>query len=179
MRISKNTREVLKAIALVAGISIAIVIPNAAVALSAILKLQKKGKKRYELRKHVEKLHEEGMLTLSGDTITLTKRGKDLLAVVALDQLSVPSTKWDGVWRVVAYDIPIGKDKSRDLFRKTIRQIGFKQIQKSIFVFPYESKEEIAIAAHVCNVSSYVLYMHAQDIPRESDMIKIFQLDTK
>ncbi len=177
MRISKNTIAVLKFVAMLGAVGTALVIPNAAIGVKAFLDAEKNIQRRAKLKKHLMRLDSEGVIILSGDVVTLTKKGKELLGFVQLDQLHVEISEWDKIWRVVTYDVPITSNKYRDAFRKAIEGIGFIQIQKSVFIFPYECKEEVAIAAQICHVAQYVLYMHAQDVPNATKLMKRFHLD--
>ena len=127
------------------------------------------------IRKKIKELEAEGYISLGDDKIKLTKKGKYLLEHTDIYDIKIPIQKWGKKWRIVAYDIPNEKSKLRNIFRSGLVNLGFKYLQKSLFVIPYECKEEIAILASRSCVSDYVIYMHADDIPQEIKYIKIFK----
>ena len=51
--------------------------------------------------------------------------------------------KWDRKWRIILFDIPEKIRKARDVFRYHLNQLGFYEFQKSVFVHPYNCKDEI------------------------------------
>lgn len=46
--------------------------------------------------------------------------------------------KWDGLWRVVIYDIPEKNRNKRDKLRKWLKRFGFAQWQISVWVSPHQ-----------------------------------------
>jgi hypothetical protein len=69
----------------------------------------------------------------------------------------------DGLSSVVMFDVPEQKHKSRDCLRRYLLKQGFVQIQKSVFISPFQvSKEflefiqEIDLAANVTILSAKV-----------------------
>lgn len=53
--------------------------------------------------------------------------------------------KWDGKWRAIIFDIPELTRKDRDFLRRELRWIGFKELQKSVWIFPYEIEKELIV----------------------------------
>lgn len=56
-------------------------------------------------------------------------------AAIKLDKFE---KKWDGVWRLVIYDIPETKKTEREYLRATLRALGFGKIQDSCLASPYD-----------------------------------------
>lgn len=52
------------------------------------------------------------------------------------------SRKWDKKWRVVIFDIPEKRKKLRDELRMQLKLLGFKQLQKSVWIYPFEMDQE-------------------------------------
>jgi DNA-binding transcriptional regulator PaaX len=78
---------------------------------------------------------------------------------------------------VVAYDIPDDNKKARDYFRQKLELLGFIKIQESLFSFPYECKQEIAVFAQSLGIAPFVMYMQTNRIPFESRYLKSFGLN--
>lgn len=49
---------------------------------------------------------------------------------------------WDRKWRIVMYDIPEDKKTAREQIRRLIKQLGFVQLQRSVWVHPLPCLEQ-------------------------------------
>lgn len=105
--------------------------------------------------------------------LELTEKG---LKEISWDSIGKRSRvgKWDGLFRIVMFDIPEDKKQTREVIRKKLVEIGFIQIQKSVFIFPFECKEEIDAICYFCSAKQYLKYMITNVIEGEDDIIKIF-----
>jgi len=78
--------------------------------------------------------------------IVLTEEGRKRAGKYQIDDLEIERPKkWDKKWRVVIFDIPNVVGASRNVFRKKLKEFGFYSLQKSVWVYPYSCKEEIAL----------------------------------
>jgi len=59
----------------------------------------------------------------------------------------------------VSFDIPESLHRGRDLFRRAIKRMGFKQIQKSLWVCNKNVGSFIDLAASEYKVSNYIVYI--------------------
>jgi DNA-binding transcriptional regulator PaaX len=125
-------------------------------------------RKRYSVNRSVNTLVENGLLELSGDKIELTERGLALVNHFQIEKITIGAQKWDGVWRIVAYDIPEELRHQRDNFRHRLRELGFTKIQGSMWLIPWECKEEIAILARYFNISPFVMYLLTDYVPNQT-----------
>lgn len=50
--------------------------------------------------------------------------------------------KWDGRWRLVLFDIPIGQNAQRERLRRYLRSKGFGYLQNSVWVTPDPLEQE-------------------------------------
>ena len=55
----------------------------------------------------------------------------------------------DGEWRIVIFDIPEKFKKAREALRMKLKELGFLELQKSVFIFPYECEDEINFIVEV------------------------------
>ena len=78
--------------------------------------------------------------------IVLTNRGKREIKSFSIDTVNIiKPTKWDNKWRILIFDIPIRFRKGRDGLRWKIKELGFCQLQKSVWVYPYPCEKEISM----------------------------------
>lgn len=91
-----------------------------------------------------------------GDSVRLTNKAK----IKIIDQIAGMETE-DGKFRLVSFDIPETKRANRNNFRRAIKRIGFKQIQKSLWATEKNVSDLVELAADEYKVSDYVAYFVA------------------
>lgn len=134
-------------------------------------------KEKYKYKKTINKLIEEDVIYLSGEVIRLTEKGKHLLERIEIDDMRINSDKkWDGIWHIVCYDIPESKKKEREYLRCKLSKLNFRFVQKSLWVNPYECKEEIAIIAQNLGIAPFVAYLNTNYLPNQKKLIHYFDL---
>jgi len=92
--------------------------------------------------------------TNNTESIVFTDKAK----LIVVDKLINKSPRND-YWHFVSFDIPERKRLGRDQFRRTIKRMGFKQIQKSLWVSDKNVGEYIEMASLEFGVSEYVVYL--------------------
>src|SRR3989338_118105 len=89
------------------------------------------------------------MAGLNKNKIVILKeeKGKKIVKEIQFDNLKIDKPKiWDGKWRIVIFDIPENeRRRMRDAMRQKLQKIGFYQMQKSVWVFPYPCEKEIRL----------------------------------
>jgi DNA-binding transcriptional regulator PaaX len=76
-------------------------------------------------------------------TIKLTEKGKIKALTYRFQEMKINDGEWDKKWRMVVFDIPEKLKASRNALREKLKELGFYELQKSVWVFPYECKNEI------------------------------------
>ena len=82
--------------------------------------------------------------------VSLTKKGAQEYLKYKIEKKK--KKKWDGKWRIVIFDILENQRRIRDLLRSRLRWFGFKELQKSVWIFPYDVRKEIEELLEICNV---------------------------
>jgi len=173
-RISKKQKEIIKIVGKGLILASAIFAPN----IIQLLRPKNRNEK-YRYKKSIKKLFDDEIIYLFGEEIKLTDKGKELLGLVQIEDIQVPpKDDWNGIWQIVCYDVPEKKRKERDYFRAKLTEIGFKFVQDSLWVYPYECKEEIAIIAQNLGIAPYVAYLNTEYLPQQEKLLKYFNLDT-
>jgi len=134
-----------------------------------------------ELRKEIRNLYRSKAIKRQENedgsiTITLTEKGKLRALNYHLDKIKIEDNDWDGKWRIVAFDIPEKLKGGRDALREKIKKIGFYELQKSVWVFPYNCKNEIDFIIEFFNMRKYVRFGTLDFIDNELHLKKIFKL---
>lgn len=154
-----TVKDVLKILGISAIVISSIALPNIAIAYNSLDKAWKKYK-RGDLGRIIKRLHKQQVIKISeknGETILeISEKGKKKLLKYDFDSL-VLSKHRDGKLRVVSFDIPNSKKLARDIFRKKLKELQFKQVQKSIFITAYPCKKEIQFVVNLLGISDYVM----------------------
>jgi DNA-binding transcriptional regulator PaaX len=109
--------------------------------------------------------------------MTLTEKGKKRILLYNFEQMIIPKpNKWDKKWRIVTFDIPENLKKARNALRTKLKDLGFLKYQKSIFIYPYECKDEVDFVIEFFDIRSYVRYIVAENLDNELDFRKQFEL---
>jgi len=103
--------------------------------------------------------------------VTITSLGSKMAKTYELDDLQIKKPEqWDGFWRFIAFDIPSKNPKSklaRQCLINKLRDVGFVMVQKSLWVHPYECREELAVIARAFEVEPYVYFFVAHDFDKD------------
>lgn len=108
--------------------------------------------------------------------VILSERGKKRSIQRNLDSLKLKQKPWDGYWRIVIFDIPEENKKAREAFREKLMTLGFKPVQKSVFIHYLEARDEIDFLVEVFDVRSYVRYGILKEITNAAELKYHFNL---
>jgi len=84
--------------------------------------------------------------------------------------------KWDGIWRIVIFDIQENEKTARNALRLKLKELGFYQLQKSVFIHPYPCLNEIQFIEEIFKVGSYINFIEAQKIEGDEWLKQKFNL---
>ena len=82
----------------------------------------------------LKRLRENGLVNFVDDKtleLRLTDKGK---SQALWTKMRLEDEKWDGLWRLVIWDIPEKRRNARDLLRHQLKQLGFEKLQNSVWV---------------------------------------------
>lgn len=111
--------------------------------------------------------------------VYLKDKGKPLLmkySLKALFDFKNKKKKWDRRWFIVFFDVPEIQRNKRDYLRNFLKQLGFYPYQKSVYLFPYECKQEINLIKKIVEGGKYMKYVVAEKIEDEEAIKKYFGL---
>jgi DNA-binding transcriptional regulator PaaX len=112
-----------------------------------------------------------------GRRIRITEIGRHYLESKRLTLLYRPQKRpWDGHWRVVIFDIPERMRKMRDNLRRELAEVGFKQLQKSVWISPDECEEYLKLLKADQHIGKSLIYLKTKDIEYSSALTKLFIL---
>ena len=107
----------------------------------------------------------------------LTDKGKKRILKYDIDKIEIKKpNRWDKLWRLVIFDIPEDKNLGRKALAAKLKELGFYPMQKSVFIHPYECKDEIDFIIEIFELSPYVRFLRVKDIDIELDLKERFHL---
>lgn len=107
----------------------------------------------------------------------LTPTGTAKLARLQFAEHIIPKPKkWDGVWRIVCFDIPETDKYVRTVFQYKLSDIGFYRLQNSVFVYPYPCDTLVALANQAFGLQKYVRLIQAHTIDNEALLLNFFRI---
>lgn len=110
--------------------------------------------------------------------VVLTENGKKKALLYNIEEMEIKKPDhWDGKWRLVIFDIPEKIRKGRDALRDKLKDLGFKELQKSVFIHPYPCKDEIDFITEVFELRKYVRFAEVTKITNEAQLKLRFGLE--
>jgi len=108
--------------------------------------------------------------------LKLTQRGQVEILRYKLKQKNTEA--WDKKWRVVIFDIPEVTRKDRNFLRSQLKWLGFFELQKSVWVFPYEIKNDLREFIKLCKIElrGDIRFLTVDQIEEDHDLRRHFAL---
>jgi len=109
-------------------------------------------------------------------TYTITNEGKLKVLTYNFQEMKVKKGEWDGKWRLVIFDIPEKLKVQRNALREKLKELGFYELQKSVFILPYSCGDEINFLIEFFNLRRFVRLAMLESIDNDPHLKKIFHL---
>ena len=114
-------------------------------------------------RGYIEAREENGR-----NSIRLTRKGK----IKRLEKTSDCSV--DGKWRMVSFDIPEKNKTLRVKLTRTLRRIGYRAVQKSLWACPFVKAQEIDLVLKELSLERYAANFVVDKTDIEKHLLEIF-----
>ena len=108
----------------------------------------------------------------------LTPSGKDKIKK-DFPLIDFRNRRWDGIWRLVVFDIPENQAGARNRLREKLKELGFGMLQKSIWISPHNIVDDFREFLLANGLSETVFVLEARNIAGFSDQEmaeKVFKL---
>lgn len=124
-----------------------------------------------------KRLIQKGLLRYENGLVRLTREGERRVRMADLaSALESKPKKWDGKWRMLIFDIPERRKSLRHKVRHTLISIGFHRLQDSVWVYPYNCEDLIALLKADFRVGKDLLYLIVEDIENDRAIRAVFGL---
>jgi len=176
----KNLQKfVLNTVKIAGVLSVGLLAPNVIGALSKVGFLPRSRQKEY-ISSSASKLAKRGLLKFENGYYQLTSAGEKLLSLWELADYKIKKPKrWDKKWRVIIFDIPQKKAVVRDHVTAMFRRVGLLRLQDSVWVYPYDCEDLVALLKTDLGVGKYILYMIVEELEGDRHLREDFGLIKK
>ncbi len=178
---SAIVESILKITATGATLTLALLAPNAVIALEKPLKkyfshLEEQDRQR-EIKRVASYMKSYGLVSGTYEHgLQITKEGLQRLQQLEFDNLHVSSPRrWDHIWRIVFYDIPEDRKAGRDALTRKLQSLGFSQLQRSVFIHPFPCREVIETITTTFAIHEFVSYIETPYIDNQKLLIGRFK----
>lgn len=166
-------------IAAAGAITAVMAAPNVAAAAGKFRRQTKRKVSPYDVRRAIHALQQQHLVESLGKGTAcryrLTQFGRLKLKFFQLAKTD-RRQYWDKKWRLVIFDIPTRNKAARDGLRKILRDIGFVEIQKSAYLYPYDVFDALGEYRQLYNLVSFVLFATVNNIERDRHFRQKFNL---
>lgn len=163
-------KQILLALSTGLAITVVMVLPGSAQMFKPLIKRFKTNRQNFV--KSLKAMKRDRLIDFKEkkgvSKIIITEKGREKLLRYELDNLEIKKPKkWDGIWRVVTFDIPENERLARNALRSKLKELGFYQLHKSVFIYPYPCLSEVQFIEEIFKVGPYINFIEARTI--ESD----------
>ncbi len=108
--------------------------------------------------------------------VSLSEKGRLRALNLIFRKLGNRKEKWDGKLRMVSFDIPVRCTKGRKALVYRLKSGGFYELQKSLFVYPYDCEKEINALAKLFKIEKYICFALLESIDNKEKLMHHFKL---
>ncbi|MEX2013814.1 MAG: CRISPR-associated endonuclease Cas2 [Parcubacteria group bacterium] len=173
----KNLQSIILTTVARAGIiSVGLLAPNVIGAMAKLGLIPNKRQREY-VSSSASRMVKKGLLKYNGKFYDLTPLGQEHLRRWEFGNFKLNKPKkWDGKWRLVIFDIPDKKRKTRDQLRVLLRSAGFYLLQESVWVYPYDCEDIIALLKTDFGIGKNLLYLIVEELENDQHLREEFGL---
>ena len=132
-------------------------------------------RKKY-LKQTLDRFEKHGLVENRRGAYTTTTKGKAFFSRYQRNGHGHISRRWDGRWRLVSFDVPNRHRDKRDILRSSLKEAGFYQLQKSVWIAPYEMTKEFWRFVVMNGLHKYCKVMLIEVLEGDEGLRKHFKL---
>jgi CRISPR/Cas system-associated endoribonuclease Cas2 len=160
-------------------VGLAVFMPNSMRILKLLGWTPTKRDPKYTFGSALDRLEQKGLVIKNEEkqSYRITIKGKLFLWKLESKYLAIEKPKrWDKRWRLIIFDIKEKDRFQRDAVRVMLQNIGCIHLQNSVWVYPYDCEEAIALLKANHEIGQEVLYIIAEKIEEDQWLRKYFNL---
>lgn len=179
---------ILEALAYVSGVAVtAMIYPPAAKAVGglavAYLRYGRGEKWRYRgtIKQTITRFEQRGFVVTEtrGEelVVKITQAGKRWLRRYQLERMVVERQKhWDGLWRVVVFDVPEKQRRTRNIVRGWLKRLGFARLQQSVWIIPWPCRQQFEALTSEFKLANQAILLETKTIAKQAALRRQFKI---
>ncbi|MCX6810768.1 MAG: hypothetical protein NTY30_03505 [Candidatus Berkelbacteria bacterium] len=122
---------------------------------------------------NVRSLEHRGFIKIDrkSDSIELTNKGRIKVIENSSEKII------DGKWRFLSWDIPEKFSVKRQSLCRSVRRIGYKQVQKSLWTCPFAKANQVDLIIKDLGLEKYVAFLLVEKTDIEGHLKQLFKKD--
>jgi len=104
----------------------------------------------------------------------LTEEGEREVEKIQSNLKKAKPKSWDGKWRIIIFDVPEKLRGKRDLLRRELVGFGFRQLQESVWAYPYPLPQEFKDLWKETGIFKYCVILEADKIENGEVLERFF-----
>lgn len=156
--------------------------PNAVGVIGRVyLRHQTKRQREREMQSILRYMKRQELIDIVEDggtvTITMTVKGELRRSKFQFENMRIAAPDhWDGKWRIVMFDVPEKYRMARRVLSEKLRDTGFRLLQKSAWVHPFDCREQIELIKYCYpEIAPFVILLEVDNIDTHNELVKSFK----
>lgn len=179
-RLGVFQQAMLTAVVLGSVVLVAATIPNAARLLKFFPGFKKGARFNYKAKSVLGRLADKGCIQFiekNGKRYArITEKGEQMLRFETEKTAMAKKRRWDRRWRIVIFDIPERRKSVRSKLRRYMQEYGFVRLQDSVWVYPHDCEDLIALVKANFRIGADVLYLIVEQLEHDKHLREHFVL---
>ncbi|OGG41192.1 CRISPR-associated endonuclease Cas2 [Candidatus Kaiserbacteria bacterium GWA2_50_9] len=179
-RLGAFQQAMLMAVVLGGVVLVAATIPNAAQLLRFFPGFKKGARFNYKAKSVLGRLAEKGCIEFVEERgkryARITEKGEQMLKFETEKVAMAKKRRWDRRWRIVIFDIPERRKSVRSKLRRYMQEYGFVRLQDSVWVYPHDCEDLIALVKASFRIGADVLYLIVERLEHDTHLREHFAL---
>ena len=177
-KIGHIQKIILGTIAAAGIISIALIAPNTLQAFEKLGIIRTGRNRKRQISRSYKKLISSGFLEQDNHGfVRLTDKGQNrMFEFENMGGRLIRPIKWDRKWRVLIFDIPEKKKVLRNKIRTILTSIGFKHLQHSVWIYPYDCQDLVNLLKKDFEIGKDLIHITTENIEYDDAIKKHFNL---
>lgn len=172
-------KNILKSLVVGSVLTVGLALPNVVQLLDFFGATETSDKRK--ILRAIDKMKQKKLVKIyeknGHEVVEITELGKKKVLSYDLENIKIIRPKrWDGYWRIIIFDIPEKNKKARRALNLKLSEMEFYPLQKSVFVCPFECKDEIEFVSEFFGVKRHVKQILAKEIENDDFLKSFFSL---
>lgn len=129
------------------------------------------------ISRQIRNLKNSSYFKYEKNKIYLTEKGR-IEIIKNILKNKKDNQKWDGKWWAIIFDMPEATRRERNFLRTELKWVGFKELQHSVWIFPFNIEKEMLTLLKLWNkdFKGDIRFLKIDKITEDKDIKTFFSL---